>query len=48
MDKITTPGVDPAKSGFRSHGVDAGLRTRLRRQLRRSRMLEVCRRLPPV
>jgi hypothetical protein len=38
MDGIATPGVDPATCVFQLHGVDAVVRTRLRRQVRRSRM----------
>jgi hypothetical protein len=38
MDGIATPGVDPATCVFPLHGVDAVVRTRLRCQVRRSRM----------
>jgi transposase len=47
MNEISTIGVDLAKSVFQLHGVDAEGRTVLRRQLRRSQMLEFFRRLPP-
>ena len=47
MDGITTIGVDLAKSVFRLHGVDAEGRPLLRRQLRRSQMLEFFQRQPP-
>lgn len=47
MDKITIIGVDLAKSVFQLHGVDAEGRPVLRRQLRRSQMLEFFQRQPP-
>jgi hypothetical protein len=47
MDKITVLGIDLAKSVFQLHGVDAEGRAVLRRQLRRSRMVEFFQRLPP-
>ncbi|MCH8465028.1 MAG: IS110 family transposase, partial [Roseinatronobacter sp.] len=47
MDKVTTLGIDLAKSMFQLHGVDAQGCTVLRRQLRRSQMLEFFQRLPP-
>ena len=47
MDKISTLGIDLAKSVFQLHGVDADGRVLLRRQLRRSQMLEFFQRLPP-
>lgn len=46
MDKITILGIDLAKSVFQLHGVDAEGRVVLRRQLRRSQMLEFFQRLP--
>jgi len=46
MDKITILGIDLAKSVFQLHGVDAQGCTVLRRQLRRSQMLEFFQRLP--
>lgn len=46
MDKITTLRIDLAKSVFQLHGVDIEGRVVLRRQLRRSQMLEVFQRLP--
>jgi len=46
MDNVTTLGIDLAKSVFQLHGVDAEGRTVLRRQLRRSQMLEFFQRLP--
>ena len=45
MDKITILGIDLAKSVFQLHGVDAEGRAVLRRQLRRSQMLEFFQRL---
>lgn len=47
MSDISTIGVDLAKSVFQLHGVDAEGRTVLRRQLRRSQMLEFFQRQPP-
>ena len=47
MDNATTLGIDLAKSVFRLHGVDARGKVLLRRQLRRSQMLEFLKRLPP-
>lgn len=47
MDEITTIGIDLAKSVFQLHGVDAEGRPVLRRQLRRSQMLEFFQRQPP-
>ena len=47
MDKITTLGIDLAKSVFQLHGVSADGRVLLRRQLRRSQMLEFFQCLPP-
>ena len=47
MDDITTIGIDLAKSVFQLHGVDADGRVLLRRQLRRSQMLEFFQRQPP-
>lgn len=47
MDKITTLGIDLAKSVFQLHGVSADGRILLRRQLRRSQMLEFFQDLPP-
>ena len=46
MDKITTLGIDLAKSVFQLHGVGADGQVLLRRQLRRSQMLEFFQRLP--
>jgi transposase len=46
MNEVITIGVDPAKSVFRLHRPDAEGRPVLRRPLRRSRKLEVFRRLP--
>jgi len=46
MEKITTIGIDLAKSVFQLHGVDAEGRALLRRQLRRSQMLEFFQRQP--
>jgi transposase len=47
MDRIITLGIDLAKSVFQLHGIDADGRVLLRRQLRRSQMLEFFQRLPP-
>lgn len=47
MDKVTTLGIDLAKSVFQLHGVDARGCTFLCRQLRRSQMLEFFQCLPP-
>jgi len=47
MNSITTLGIDLAKSVFQLHGVDAEGHPTLRRQLRRSQMLEFFQRLPP-
>jgi hypothetical protein len=41
MDKIITLGIDLAESVFQLHGVDAGGRAVLRRQLRRSQQMRV-------
>ena len=47
IDNVTTLGIDLAKSVFQLHGVDARGKVLLRRQLRRSQMLEFFQRLPP-
>lgn len=47
MGEITTIGVDLAKNVFQLHGVTADGSVALRRQLRRSQVLEVFGRLPP-
>ena len=47
MTDITTVGVDLAKSVFQIHGVDAEGAIVVRRQLRRSQMLDVFQRLAP-
>ncbi|MFZ7094529.1 IS110 family transposase, partial [Primorskyibacter sp. 2E233] len=46
MKEITTIGVDLAKSVFQLHGVDKAGKVVLRRQLRRSEMLEFFQKLP--
>jgi transposase len=46
MNEVSTIGVDLTKSVFQLHGVDAEGRPVLRRQLRRSQVLEVFQRLP--
>ena len=46
MNEITTIGVDLAKSVFQLHGVDKAGNVALRRQLRRSEMLEFFQTLP--
>lgn len=47
MNGITTIGIDLAKSVFQLHGVDAEGQVLLRRQLRRSQMLDFFQRQPP-
>jgi transposase len=47
MASITTIGIDPAKSVFQLHGIDAKGRILLRRQLRRSRVPEFFQRRRP-
>ena len=47
MDKATIPGIGLAKSVFQLRGVDAEGLTVLRRQFKRSQMLEFFRHLPP-
>ena len=47
MNRVTTLGIDLAKSVFQLHGVDAEGRVVLRRQLKRSEMLAFFQRLPP-
>jgi transposase len=47
MEQLTTIGVDLPKLVFQLHGVDAAGAVIVRRQLRRSQMLEFFRRLPP-
>jgi transposase len=47
MGEITTIGVDLAKNVFQLHGVTADGAVALRRQVRRSQVLEVFGRLPP-
>ena len=47
MEQPITVGVDLAKSVFQLHGVDAEGAVVLRRQLRRSQMLEFFQNLPP-
>lgn len=46
MNEVSTIGVDLAKNVFQLHGVDAAGKPVLRRQLRRSQVLEVFQRLP--
>lgn len=48
MDKITTVGLDLAKSVFSLHGVDAQGRTVLRKTVRRDKLMELIASLPPV
>lgn len=45
--QATTIGVDLAKNVFQAHGVDANGNAVIRRQLRRGRVVEVFRKLPP-
>ena len=47
MDPPVTSGLDPAKSVFQLHGVDAQGRVAIRRQLRRSQVLAFFERLGP-
>jgi transposase len=47
MNKITTVGVDLAKSVFSVHGVDADGRTVLRKTVRRDKLMELIVSLPP-
>jgi transposase len=47
MDKITTVGLDIAKSVFSLHGVDAQGRTILRKTVRRDKLMEFIAALPP-
>src|SRR5215831_13528003 len=47
MEKITTVGVDLAKSVFTVHGVDAAGSTVLRKTVRREKLLELIVSLPP-
>jgi len=45
--QATTIGIDLAKTVFQIHGVDAGGKVTLRRQLRCGQMIEFFRKLPP-
>lgn len=47
MDKVTTVGLDLAKSVFSLHGVDASGRTVLRKTVRRDKLMELIASLPP-
>lgn len=47
MDKVTTVGLDLAKSVFSLHGVDAGGRVVLRKTVRRDKLMELVATLPP-
>ena len=47
MDKITTVGLDLAKSVFSVHGVDANGRTVVRKTIRRDKVIEFFAALPP-
>jgi transposase len=47
MQTITTIGLDIAKSVFQVHGVDAGGRVVIRRQLKRRQVLALFEKLPP-
>ena len=47
MDKITTVGLDIAKSIFSVHGVDASGHTVLRKTVRRDKLMELIAALPP-
>ena len=45
--QITTIGLDIAKNVFQVHGIDAAEKVVVRKQLRRSRVLEFFKALPP-
>ena len=47
MNKISTIGLDLAKSVFQVHGIDAQGRVVVRRQLRRKEVLSFFAELPP-
>ena len=47
MDKITTVGLDLAKSALSLHGVDGQGRTVLRKTVRRDKLMELIAALPP-
>ncbi len=47
MEKITTVGLDLAKSIFQVHGINAAGHAVLRRALRRSQVIEFFRKVPP-
>jgi len=47
MEKVTTVGIDLAKSVFSLNGVDGSGRTVLRRTVRRDRLVETVAALPP-
>ena len=47
MDKVTTVGLDLAKSVFSLHGVDASGRVVLRKTVRRDKLVELVAALPP-
>jgi transposase len=47
MQSITTIGLDLAKDVFQVHGVDAGQRVKVKRQLKRKDVLEFFAKLPP-
>ena len=45
--QITTIGLDIAKNVFQVHGIDAAEKVVVRKQLRRSQVLEFFKQLPP-
>ena len=47
MDKVSTIGVDIAKSVFQIHGVDADGTVVIRRRVGRTKVLEFFAKLPP-
>ena len=47
MDKVTTVGLDLAKSVFSLHGVDASGQVVLRKTVRRDKLMELVAALPP-
>ena len=47
MKKVTTIGLDLAKSVFQVHGVDGSGKVVIRRQLKRSQVLAFFKKLPP-
>ena len=46
--QVTTIGLDIAKNVFQVHGIDAAEKVVVRKQLRRSQVLEFFKALPPL